>query len=428
MMSMALDRNSIPAIKEIDKIEFPSPTKFTLDNGIEVFAFNIGSQDVVQIDLTFNINRGNAKNPLVAKSVNELIGETTQGKSTGVLGEEIDFYGAFLESNYSVDHSSVSLFTLTNKLKDVLPLFEEAIKTTTFPDRELDIYLKNQRHKFLVQQEKVATLSRRLYAALLYGEHYYGQRTELEDFEGTTATDLMNFYQNYYVADNCTIFVTGSFEDDIFKQLNAAFGNLKSGLKNSSKEPLKLNTPVKEIHAKDDALQSAIRVGKVVDVAFGTEDYFRLKVLNTVLGGYFGSRLMMNIREDKGYTYGIGSGVNAMLNGVVFSVATEVGGDVTTAALNEIYKEIGRLHDELIDADELETVKNHMLGSILSASDGPFSIAQQFKAVNFQGRDFSFFDAFVAVIKKVTSEELQAAAQHYLQIDTMVEAVAGRYD
>ncbi|MCB9189432.1 MAG: insulinase family protein [Flavobacteriales bacterium] len=423
---MKLDRNLAPEIKLIDVINFPAPEKFTLSNGIEVYGFNLGSQEVIQIDLTFDINRSNAKNPFVAKAVNELIGETTRNKANGVLEEEIDFYGAFLESNYSVDHSSVSLFTLTNKLDNVLPLFEEAVKETIFSERELSIFLKNQKHKFLVQQEKVATLARRLYSKLLYGDHYYGQRTELEDFDQTTLDDLTKFYQDYYVAENCSILITGKYNEDIYAKLDAVFGNLKRGKKNNSAHPVFSNIPAKEVHLKEDAVQSAIRIGKILDVEFGSDDYFRLKVLNTVLGGYFGSRLMMNIREDKGYTYGIGSGLNAMLNAVVFSIATEVGSDVTSDALNEIYKEISKLCTEKITDEELQTVKNHMLGSLLSASDGPFSIAQQFKAVNFKGCDFSFFEDFIRVIKNTTSEELLEISNKYLQIDTMVEAIAGK--
>lgn len=421
-----LDRTLAPEVITIETVNFPTPVMKTLSNGIKVYAFNLGSQEVVQVDLTFDINRSKAKNPLVAKAVNELIGESTVSKGSGTLGEEIDFYGAFLESNYSVDHSSVSLFTLTNKIELVLPLFEEAIKETSFPEREINIFLNNEKQKFLVQQEKVATLARRLYSKELYGDHYYGARTELEDFETTTSQDLAEFYNKYYVAENCSIMVTGKFEEDLFDQLESAFGNLRSGEKNESNYPLSSNKSIKSLEPKLEALQSAIRIGKIVDVEFGSQDYFRLKIINTALGGYFGSRLMANIREDKGYTYGIGSGINAMLNGVVFSIATEVGSDVTQAALKEIYFELDKLCVEQIPQEELNTLKNHMLGSILSASDGPFSIAQQFKAVNFKGKDLSFFADFIRVIKNVNAEELLRTAKKYLQKETMVEVVAGK--
>lgn len=423
---MNLNRNTAPAINTIEEINFPEPERHVLSNGIEVFGFNIGSQEVIQIDLNFDINRSNAKNPFVAKAVNELIGETTLTKANGVLEEEIDFYGAFLESNYSVDHSSVSLFSLTNKLDDVLPLFEEAINETIFTEREFGIFLNNQKHKFLVEQEKVATLARRLYSKLLYGDHYYSHRTELADFDQTTIKELTTFYKDYYGAANCKIILTGKYNNDVYDKLEASFGKMNPGVKNNSNYPLKSNASIRELHLKEDAVQSAIRIGKIIDVEFGSDEYFRLKVLNTVLGGYFGSRLMMNIREDKGYTYGIGSGINAMVNAVSFSIATEVGADVTNQALEEIYKELAILGEEPIQSDELETVKNHMLGSILNASDGPFSIAQQFKGVNFKGRDFTFFTDFIRVIKSTTAEDLLETARAYLQAETMVEAIAGR--
>lgn len=421
-----LDRTIIPSIKEVDQVYFPSPEVFTLDNGIKCHAFNIGTQDVVQIDVTFEINRRNGSNPQVAKAVNELVGETTLQKPYGVLGEQIDYYGAFLESNYGVDHSSISLFSLTNKLGEVLPLFEEALKESIFPERELKIYLQNKKQKFMIQQEKVSTQVRRLYSGLLYGDHYYGDKTEVEDFDETTSESLTSFYQDYYVAENCSIMITGKFSSDLLKEINERFGNFRSGKKNDSNQPLDLSNPSRELYLKEDALQSAIRIGKILDVTFGSEEYFNLKVLNTLLGGYFGSRLMMNIREDKGYTYGIGSSISAMINGTVFSIATEVGVDVTKAAITEIYKELDRLSNERVGDDELETVKNHMMGSILSASDGPFSIAQQFKSVHFKGEDLSFFERFIEVIKGVTSEDLQNTAKKYLDKTSMVEAIAGK--
>lgn len=422
-----LDRTITPPIKQIDHVSFPRPILRVLDNGIKCYLFNIGTQDVVQVDLNFDINRSVAKSPLVSKAVNELIGETTTKKPYGVLGEEIDYFGAFLESNYSVDHSSVSLFSLTNKLGDVLPLFEEAIKETQFPERELRIYLNNQKQKFEIDQDKVAVLARRTYSKLLYGDHYYGFRTELNDFDEVNQSDLEELYQNYYTAENCTIYVTGRFNDDLFEEINKRFGNLRSGKSNNSNVPLSGSEAIKAVELKKDALQSAIRIGKIIDVDFGSSDYFKLKILNTLLGGYFGSRLMMNIREDKGYTYGIGSSISAMLNGVVFTIATEVGSDVTKDALTEIYKELDILFEELVSIDELETVKSQMMGSILSASDGPFSIVQQFKSVNFKGADLAFFDSFIDVIKSTTPEDLRIIAKKYLSKETLLEVVAGNY-
>ncbi len=423
---MEFSRTTAPEIKTISEVKFPSPSKYVLDNGIEVNAFNLGSQDAVQIELLFAVSRNEGKNPLVAKAVNEIIGEASSTKEPGILNEAIDFHGAFLESTYSIDHSSVTLFTLTKKLDEVLPLFEEVILDAVFPAREVDIYLTNSKQKFTVNQEKVDVLVRRLFSQQLYGDHYYAGRTELHHFEEITAADLSDFYNDFYKASNCSIIVSGKFDDSIFESLNKSFGKMQLGKKSILELPVLNNQIGKYFHEKEGAIQSGIRVGKLLDVDYGSEAYFKLKIINTVFGGYFGSRLMSNIREDKGYTYGIGSSVSYMKNACVFTIATEVGADVTNNTLIEIYKELTRLSEELISEDELSVVKNYILGSILKASDGAFSLAQQFKGVNFLGEDLSFFQKYISVINTVTPLELKDVAKKFLQPDTMLEAIAGK--
>lgn len=423
---MAVVRTIAPEIKTISEVNFPSPTKFTLDNGITVTSFNLGSQEAVQIELIFTVSRDEGKNPLVAKAVNEIIGEASSSKGPGVLNEAIDFHGAFLESTYSIDHSSVSLFTLTKKLPDVLPLFEEVILDAVFPEREVDIYLTNAKQKFMVSQEKVATLVRRLYSQKLYGDHYYAGRTEIHDYEDVEADDLTNFYKDFYRASNCNIVVSGKFDNSLFEALNKSFGKMPMGKKSEINKPVLISESGKFFHEKEGAIQSGVRVGKLLEIVYGSDEYFKLKLLNTVLGGYFGSRLMSNIREDKGYTYGIGSSVNYMKNACAFSVATEVGADVTSKTLDEIYMEIRRLSEELIPVEELAVVKNYLLGSILKASDGAFSLAQQYKGVSFLGENLSFFQNYIKVIGTVTPEDLKKTAVKFLNPDTMVEAVAGK--
>jgi predicted Zn-dependent peptidase len=201
---------------------------------------------------------------------------------------------------------------------------------------------------------------------------------------------------------------------------------MPKGKKSDFKERVTNSDKGKYFQEKEGAIQSGIRVGKLLNVAYGSDDYFKLKVLNTAFGGYFGSRLMSNIREDKGYTYGIGSNISFMKNACAFSIATEVGADVTKQTLEEVYKELNRLSDELIPAEELNVVKNYLLGSILKASDGAFSLAQQFKGVNFLGEDLTFFQKFIKVIDGVTPKDLQITAQKYLDSNSLLETVAGK--
>lgn len=420
-----LDRISAPAVNVVSEITFPKAKVAQLNNGVSVYGFNMGSQEVVQVDIVFDVARSKAANPLVAKSVNEFIGEATVNYAPGELNEIIDFYGGYLESSYSVDHSSVTLFSLNSKLKEVLPVFAEAVCASVFPEREFGIYLENARQRFLVQKEKIGFLVGRTYAAALYGEHYYGKFTEETHFDSTSVTDLNDFYSNYYTANNCRILISGKYDDSLLEQLETLFGNMPSGKEGKEALPVKIAQPQVIFTAKDKAIQSGLRIGRILPLEFGSKEYFEFKVLNTVLGGYFGSRLMSNIREDKGYTYGISSNITFMKNACVFGISTEVGAAVTDAAITEVYKEIERLKTQLIEEDELEMVKNYMRGMLLRSSDGVFSIAQQFKSVQFNGETLDFFQNFMKTIHSVQSEDLKRIANLYLNKSDLLEVVVG---
>ena len=177
---------------------------------------------------------------------------------------------------------------------------------------------------------------------------------------------------------------------------------------------------------KPGAIQSGIRIGRVLNVKYGSNEFFKLQIINTILGGYFGSRLMSNIREDKGYTYGIGSAVVSMEDAIFFFISAEVGADVTNETLQEVYFELNRLCDDLVPKEELVMVKNYMLGSMLKSSDGPFSMADKYKSVYLKGEDLSFYDRYISMINKVTSEELLTVAKKYFNPEEMLEVVVGK--
>ena len=177
---------------------------------------------------------------------------------------------------------------------------------------------------------------------------------------------------------------------------------------------------------KPGAIQSGIRIGRVLDVQYGSDEFFKLQIINTILGGYFGSRLMSNIREDKGYTYGIGSAIVSMEDAIFFFISAEVGADVTNETLQEVYFELNRLCDEMVPKEELLMVKNYMLGSMLKSSDGPFSMADKYKTIYLKGEDLSFYDRYISMINNVTSEELLIVAKKYFNPEEMLEVVVGK--
>ncbi|HCN82614.1 MAG TPA: insulinase family protein, partial [Sphingobacteriaceae bacterium] len=176
---------------------------------------------------------------------------------------------------------------------------------------------------------------------------------------------------------------------------------------------------------RPDAIQSAMRIGQL-SVNRNHPDFPDLQVLNTILGGYFGSRLMANIREDKGYTYSIGSAIISLENAGYFFIASEVGTEVCNDAMNEIRKEVGKLKTELISDEELSLVKNYILGSMLGGLENVFSHADKFKNIYFFGLGYDYYERYINRVKHVTPAELLKLAKKYFDFDRFEKIVVGK--
>lgn len=424
-----LDRKIAPNFNQVENINFLDVNNTTLDNGIELNFINGGSQDLLKIDFIFSAGNWYNPKPLVASTTNKLIKEGSKNYTAFQLAEGIDQYGAFLEVENNFDTSTVSLYTLSKHLDNVLPFLEEVILYPTFPEKEFDIYLANAFEKFKINQEKVSFVARNKFTAKLFGNEFpYGKIADKEAYKNLSIKDIKEFHQKKYQLNNCRILISGKVTDEHITKINSIFGeqNLTT-VDNSSPSFELLNNNRKEIFIeKNNALQSAIRIGKIIPNKTH-EDYFGLKVLNTILGGYFGSRLMQNIREDKGFTYGIGSGIVSMKNAGYFFISTEVGSHVTKDAIKEIYFEINRIKNEEITKDELDLVKNYMLGQLLNQCDGAFKMASLFENVHQYGLDFEFYNKYIDTIKRITPKTIQELGVKYLDINSLLEVVVGKF-
>ena len=378
-----INRKIAPAFKQVNNIEFLDVTKTYLDNGIEVNYIDGGSQEIIKIDFIFKAGNLFQEKVLVASSTNGLLKEGTKNYSSKEISEGIDNYGAFLEVENSYDTATLTLYTLNKHLNSVMPIVKEVILAPQLSEKEFSIYKKNASERFKTSLEKVSFVARTTFMSAIFGEdHPYGKSVQLEDYNKLSIEDLKTFYINNYNLGNCNILVSGKVNVEQIDVLNTFFGQ-ESTIKSTPSLPnLTLpatdNSPI--YIEKENALQSAIRIGRIFPNKTH-KDYFGLQILNTVLGGYFGSRLMKNIREDKGYTYGIGSGILSLKEAGYFFISTEVGSDVTKAALTEIYKEIETIRTIEITEQELELVKNYLLGQLLSSCDGPFNMASLFDSV-----------------------------------------------
>lgn len=422
-----LNRNIAPAVNPIEHIDMVRAEKRLLSNGIPVHFVNAGTEDVVKIDIIFEAGTWYQPTNLVASLCNSMLEEGSKKYKAAEIAEKFDFFGSYLQLAADQNQGIISIVCLGKHLAANLEVTENLVKHSIFPEHELEVLIAKNKQKFLLENEKVRTLCQKKFSQVLFGNgHPYAVNNKLEDFDSVTRELLMKFYHSYYHSGNCRILVAGKVDDSVLYLIDAHFGGNDWGQMPITTPDFEICPDEQKYHHVDKAngLQSAIRIGKFW-VPKNHPDYHALSILITILGGYFGSRLMTNIREEKGYTYGIGSFILTLKYASYMVISTEVGNENIKPTLTEIASEMRRLQTEPVSDDELETVKSYLLGDFLRDFDGPFALAGSFKAINDFDLDYSFYDDYLHVLRNITSGELMALAQKYLNPEDFHTVVAG---
>ncbi len=421
-----VNRAVAPPIHPIQRVALPAPNQTYLSNRIPMYSFNLVDLDLVKIEVVFASGTAHQSVNLAANFSAKMLSLGTTSKSAREIAEQIDFYGAFFEQSVGLDFTSFTIYSLKRYVNDVLAVFSDMLINPSFPKDEFEIMVRNERQKFLVSSDKVSVLCRRSFAKKLYSPGYaYYSNISQEDFDAELLS-AVDYYNSNFCLSNAQIFVSGKVDQEVIDCVDAHLGSKKTEPFDRPVIPIvEYCEPGKEKVVKQGAIQSAIRIGKILPFNMESEDYIPFSVLNTVLGGYFSSRLMANIREDKGYTYGVGSGLVRNLAATVFLVATEVNAGATENTLKEIRKEIDLLRTEKVSEMELNRVKNYMVGSFLRSSDGAFDVCDRFKATHLYGVDFNYYKKYLERLASVTSQEVMEMAHKHLNPETFLEVVAG---
>lgn len=425
---MNLNRKKAPAIK--DAINFnlalKPVEKFRLDNGIPVYSINEGAQEVTMVEWVFDAGNWYESKNIVAGTTNFLLKNGTSAKSAFEINEHFDYYGAYLNRNCYNETANLTLHCLSKHLEKVLPVVEEILTDAVFSEEELAIYQQIQIQRLKISLQKCDFVANRFIDQFLYGfQHPYGRYTSIADFEAINRTEVVQFYNDFYKNGNCKIFVAGKLPPDIFSLLNQFFGHLPLNQNNvaGKTHPVLPEKDKKHRITNDPSgVQGAIRIARDFPNRHHP-DFIKAQVLNNIFGGFFGSRLMSNIREDKGYTYGIHSYFQNHIHQSAWMISTEAGRDVCEATVEEVFKEMKILRDQPVDADELLLVQNYMLGTILGDLDGPFQIINRWKNYILNGLDESYFYDSMQTIKSVTISDVQQLAQKYLVREDFYELV-----
>lgn len=424
-----LNRSIAPPITDAVnfKLQLKPYEKFTLDNGVPVYAIDAGAEEVMMVEIVFFAGNCFEEKNLVAAATNFLLKNGTSKKKAFQINEHFEYYGSFINRACYNETSTLTLHCLNKHIGDLLPVVEELITDSVLPEEELSIFKQNQKQRLSVSLKKPEFVAGRLIDAYLYGEkHPYGKFSSHEEYDALNRDELLSFYKKYYLQGNCIIFTAGKLPSGLPSLLNKHFGKLSLGnnFKSQGQENSSTKKPGEKFRITNDpnGIQGSIRIARNFPNRHHP-DFQKVMVLNNIFGGYFGSRLMSNIREDKGYTYGIYSYLQDHIQQSAWLVSTEAGKDVCEAAIEEIYKEMRRLHEEPVGEEEMQLVRNYMMGTILGDLDGPFHIIGRWKNYVLNNLDEKYFYGAINTIRTITPEELQALAKKYLNPEEFYELV-----
>lgn len=421
-----LNRKVGPAITTNFRLQIQDVETTRLANGLELYELNTGSQEIIKIELVFRKGRIHEKRPAVAKAAVKLMREASLSRNAEETARFFDFHGAVIKSECYMEYASLSLICLTKHFKDLWSAFLECLQQPSYETEDLEKYVDIGSKKLREQLAKNDVVAYRLFTEQIFGKnHPYGYNTELEDILALTVDDLRQYFADALETADKFAVMSGHYSAGLAELVKKDLSRLplRKDVEELTFPPLPAE--VKYLRQEtDNKHQASIKLGRIW-VPRHNNDFIPLRFLNTVLGGYFGSRLMKNIREEKAYTYGIYSAFDAWLREGYFYVSSDVGADYVEPTIKEIMKEIRQLKEKAVEEAEIRMVKNYLLGQSLNLIDGPFATAHLVKSIRAKNLPLSSFELAVEEIKHLNSQQLLELAYRYFDTDHFTTVIVG---
>jgi predicted Zn-dependent peptidase len=419
-----LDRTIAPPFQRSTAFELISPQKETLRGGAVAYFILGGTQDVSKIEVLFPAGRWVEKMWGSAYFTANLLSKGTHKQNSFAIAQQLDRYGAHLEISPGLDIVSISLYILNKNFERSVSLFIELLTESILPQEELDllksIYLQNLK----VNQEKTSFQASKLVRKNLFGEsHPYGKELEEKEVIELTRDAMSDHYTRFF--KDATILVSGKVSEAHRQLISSAFGVFGNHaihpVKVGNVEPLVTS---REIKSKEGSVQSSIRMAKR-SIGKSHPDYADALLLNHILGGYFGSRLMKNIREEKGLSYGISSSLHALKNDSYLVIGADVNQENLELTFDEIRKELNRLRTEFVSEEELNTARNHFIGGLQLEITTSFAHADKIKNIILFNLSPGHYQNMIQRVISITAEDLKLVANKYFGEDSFVEIAVG---
>jgi predicted Zn-dependent peptidase len=418
-----LDRKTPPPFQHTTSFTLLEPEKITLPNGLTIVFVNGGEQEVTKIEFVFKAGKWFETKPGIAYFTTHLLQKGTTTKNSYEISELIDQHGLSVEVNPGFDFSSISLYGLSKNIYQSFDLVKEILSQPTFPENELqqakDIYVQGLR----INLEKTSYLASKQLRQNLFGaSHPYGKDASVEEVNALTRDSLSAFHQQRFTDFEviCSGKITRTIKDAV---INLVSSFTKYGMDKPEGHTI-ITGEKKQYIEKQDSVQSSIRMGKR-SIGRTHDDYAALLLLNHIFGGYFGSRLMKNIREEKGLTYGIYSSLSPLKNDCFITIGADVNKENRELTVEEIKKELQALREKVIDSNELETARNHFIGSMQSELSTPFAHADKIKSSILHNLPQGFYQSLILKIDALMQDDLQRTAKKYFDEESFIEVAVG---
>lgn len=415
----------IPKIYPAQEIDIIGYETILLDSGIPCYGFNGVPYDIINIDFSFDAGRWTETKPLTASFYAKMFKAGTNKLSAEQLSENIDFWGGTIKISQGYNTVTISVYSILRNLEPVLQILQEIFLESKFPQHKLDFKKEKSLNRLKINNRKTEFLADEAFKKMIYGDkHPYGYSMKKEDIESITRNDIIQYFKNNICSNNLSIYVSGKYDNTVIKLIDKYFplSVFSEPVDKIFKHQPQPEENKKFHHTIPQAEQASLIIGKEINTPRDAE-FYDFSVLNTILGGYFGSRLMKNIREDKGYTYGIHSEIVNYRYSSLWCISTEVGLEYVEPCKKEIYKEIFRLKNEKIDSQELDRVRNYLMGKMLRYFDGPFNTKNVYKIFWSTNREIEHLTYLINSIKNVTSERLLELANSFFNEESFYEVL-----
>lgn len=424
-----INRAIPPAIRPIEPFSLQTPRRETLGNGIPAYFFDNPHLDLIH--LLLQVRTGSLYQPEkhVCNFAFSLLKESSPHYSPQEVSEKMDYYGTNVSVNVGMDCVQILISVPKNNMADILPVVSGFLVSPEYRPDNLRIMQDKEIKNLAYNEHKTDYCSWRIMWKEMLGDTFpaVSQFASIETLNALTTSKLKKFHQQCFCAENVTLFVTGNTDPQIEDLIRKAWEPIPHGTPSPQLPELPaLKEPGRLIcQEMPDCLQSSI-VLCCLSMGYNDKERTAFSVLNTLTGGYFSSRLMQNLRERQGLTYGVVSSNTFFGNQSVFSISSDVNADRTQEAIDACFEELQRLQNEPVCNDELQVVKNYMAGQQLRSADTSVNAMQKFAYWRRFGLDETEMFRYLTDIKSITAEEIQNLAKTHFEYNNFTQITVGK--